>query len=46
MAEYVNASATDLKGILKSTGDQPLQPEEIANYLNLETGITCRWATF
>lgn len=39
MAEYVNASATDLKGIYtKSTGDHPLQPEEIANYLNLGNG--------
>ena len=37
--EHVNASATDLKGIYtKSTGGQPLQPEEIANYLNLGNG--------
>ena len=39
MAEYVNATATDLKGIYtKSTGDLPLQPEEIANYLSLGNG--------
>ena len=39
MAEYVNATANDLKGIYtKSTGDLPLQPEEIANYLSLGNG--------
>ena len=39
MAEYVNSSATDLKGIYtKSTGDLPLQPEEIANYLSIGNG--------
>ena len=35
----MNATATDLKGIYtKSTGDLPLQPEEIANYLSLGNG--------
>jgi phosphate-selective porin O and P len=39
MAEYVNTSGTDLKGIYtKSTGDLPLQPEEIANYLSIGNG--------
>lgn len=39
MAEFVNSSASDLKGIYtKATGDMPLQPEEIANYLSLGNG--------
>lgn len=39
MAEYVNSTATSLGGLYtKSTGDNPLQPGEIANYLSLGNG--------
>lgn len=39
MAEYVNSTATALNGLnTKSTGDSPLQPTEIANYLALGNG--------
>ncbi|MCD8261916.1 MAG: hypothetical protein LUD15_10885 [Bacteroides sp.] len=47
MGEYMNATATALSGIYpQATGDIPLLPEEIANYLALDNGYNIQAGYF